>query len=85
MKKTISMLLVGATLTFSTSSCIGSFGLFNNILEWNKGISNKFVGELAFIGLWIVPVYEISLMADALVFNTIEFLIISPATRQSTL
>ena len=25
------------------SSCIGSFGLFNKLKDWNQGIGNKFV------------------------------------------
>lgn len=54
-------------------SCIGSFALSNKVLAWNQTIDNKFVNELVFIALWIVPVYEISMIADALVINSIEF------------
>ena len=32
------------------SSCIGSFGLFNRVLDWNKDVTdNKFLNELIFI------------------------------------
>lgn len=55
------------------TSCIGSFKLTNKVLAWNHQIGNKFVNELVFVGLWILPVYEISAMADALVINSIEF------------
>lgn len=55
------------------SSCIGSFKLWNGLLEWNKGIGNKFVNELVFVALNIVPVYGIAGFADILVLNTIEF------------
>lgn len=56
-----------------STSCIGKFQLTNNLLAWNKTISNKFVNELVFIALCIVPVYEISALADVLVLNSIEF------------
>lgn len=55
------------------TSCIGSFKLTNKVLSWNRQIGNKFVNELVFVGLWILPVYEISAIADALIINSIEF------------
>lgn len=55
------------------SSCVGSFGLFNKVATWNKGVSNKFVNELIFLALNIVPVYEIAGLVDVLVINSIEF------------
>ena len=55
------------------TSCIGSFKLTNKVLSWNYQIGNKFVNELVFVGLWILPVYEISAIADALIINSIEF------------
>ncbi len=66
---------MAATLASSVlfSSCIGSFGLSNKLLDWNRNIDSKFVNELVFIAFWIVPVYEISALADVLVLNSIEF------------
>ena len=58
---------------FLFSSCIGSFGLHSKLVSWNQGIGTKFVNELVFIAFWIVPVYEISALADILVLNSIEF------------
>ncbi|MDR1809553.1 MAG: DUF3332 domain-containing protein [Prevotella sp.] len=55
------------------SSCIGSFNLTNKVLAWNKTIDNKFVNELVFLAMHIVPVYEITIFADVVVLNTIEF------------
>lgn len=70
-------LTVAAVLVLSTSilssSCIGSFGLFNKVLSWNKQISGKFENEIVFIAFWILPVYEVSLLADVLVINSLEF------------
>ena len=65
-------LILGGSLMFS--SCIGSFGLSNKVLSWNKNVnSSKFVKELLFVALWIVPVYEVCMLADILVINSIEF------------
>lgn len=55
------------------TSCIGSFSLSNRLLAWNKTIGNKFVNELVFIAFWILPVYEVSWLADFFVINSIEF------------
>lgn len=65
------ILAIAASLV--TTSCIGSFSLTNKLLGWNKSISNKFVNELVFFAFWIVPVYEVSALADILVINSIEF------------
>ena len=75
MKKKSLTVLVATALASSVlfSSCIGSFGLSNKLLDWNQNIDNKFVNELVFIVFWIVPVYEISVLADVLVLNSIEF------------
>lgn len=75
MKKRSLTVVVATALASSVlfSSCIGSFGLSNKLLNWNRNIDNKFVNELVFIAFWIVPVYEISALADVLVLNSIEF------------
>lgn len=75
MKKKSLTLLLASTVAGSVlfSSCIGSFGLTNKLLTWNNSIDSKFVNELVFIAFWIVPVYEISAIADVLVLNSIEF------------
>lgn len=59
--------------SMSLQSCIGSFSLTNKLLAWNKTISNKFVNELVFIAFMILPVYEVSALADLVVLNSIEF------------
>lgn len=59
--------------SFTFSSCIGSFSLSNKLLSWNRSISNKFVNELVFFCFWVIPVYEVTGLADVLVLNSIEF------------
>ncbi len=66
----IVLLLCGS---FVTTSCIGSFKLTNKLLTWNQQVGNKFVNELVFFAFWILPVYEVSALADVLVLNSIEF------------
>lgn len=74
MKKTklaVASLLMCGSIIFT--SCIGSFGLWNQLKSWNQGISNKFVNEIVFFAFHVVPVYEVSYLADILVLNSIEF------------
>lgn len=65
------ILVAGCSLVFS--SCIGSFALTNKVLAWNRSIGPKFVNELVFFAFWILPVYEITSIADVLIINSIEF------------
>lgn len=65
------VLTLSASLLFS--SCIGSFSLTNRMLSWNQTIGSKFVNELVFFAFWILPVYEVTGLADLLVLNSIEF------------
>ena len=55
------------------TSCIGNFALTKKLLGWNKQIGNKFVNELVFFAFWVIPVYEVTALADVLVLNSIEF------------
>lgn len=65
------ILTVAASLTLT--SCLGSFALSNKVLSWNRQIGDKFVNELVFFALWVLPVYELTFLADTLVINSIEF------------
>ena len=68
---TVFVIILSGSIMFS--SCVGSFGLFNRVAKWNQGVSNKFVNELVFLALNIIPVYGVCYLADALVINSIEF------------
>lgn len=59
--------------SFMFSSCIGPFNLTHKVLSWNQTVDNKFVNEVIFLALHIVPVYPLAIAADALVLNSIEF------------
>ena len=73
MKKTFTKSVIAVTVgALTLSSCIGSFGLTNSVLSWNKrATDNKFVNELIFI--LISPAYAVCSVADLFVLNSIEF------------
>ncbi len=61
----------GAT---TMTGCYGKFMLTKKIHTWNGTVSsNKFVNNLVFWGLCIIPVYSIGTLVDAVILNTIEF------------
>ena len=62
-----------AAFSIMFSSCIGSFQLTSKLKNFNDGIGSKWVNELVFVAFCIVPVYELSALADVLVLNSIEF------------
>ena len=70
-KMTILCAVLGGSLM--CSSCIGSFGLWNKLREWNQSLGNKFVNEIVFLAFHIIPVYEVAYFADIIVLNSIEF------------
>lgn len=72
-KRLIPVALIAAISIPVFTSCIGSFALTNKLLTWNQSLGSKIVNELVFIGFWILPVYEVSALADVLVINSIEF------------
>ncbi len=72
MRKLVICSTLSASLLFS--SCLGSFSAFNNLKDWNHEISDsKFVNNLVFWGLNIIPVYGLFFVGDVLIFNVIEF------------
>ena len=71
-KKTMKVALCLAMAGILTSSCVGSFAMFNKLASWNKtATDNKFLNELIFIV--ISPAYAFAGLADALVLNSLEF------------
>jgi hypothetical protein len=71
MKRAIAAALAVSMLL---SGCFGSFKALTGIWGFNHGVStSKFVQELVFLGLVILPIYELASLGDVLIFNTIEF------------
>ncbi len=69
MKKVFTVFLV----VFFLSGCFGPFRLTKKVYQFNKDVGGKWASEIVFLGLVIVPVYSISMLGDALIFNTIQF------------
>ena len=71
MKKSLLALALTAGLL---SSCLGSNAAFNNIQDWNADMSeSRWVVQGVSVVFWAVPIYEIALLADIILFNSIEF------------
>jgi hypothetical protein len=56
------------------AACFGPFRATRGVWKFNDDISsNKFVDELVFLAMVIIPVYELASLGDAIIFNSIEF------------
>jgi len=62
-----------------TSACYGPFNMTRNVYHWNSNIkgsgevSEKWMKEIVFFGMIIIPVYMLSALADAFIFNSMQF------------
>lgn len=68
----ISALLIGSML-LTTSGCFASFNLTRKIYKFNQGLGDKWLNEIAFLVMTIIPVYGVGFTVDVLVLNSIEF------------
>src|SRR5690606_34333436 len=76
MKKTNKIIAISllSIFGFTQTACMGSFNLTNGIYDWNEGATSSKIGNnIIFWAFVIVPVYEIALVLDAIIFNLIEF------------
>ncbi|MBR2083685.1 MAG: DUF3332 domain-containing protein [Muribaculaceae bacterium] len=72
-RRLIIAIVVAISASMMMQSCIGSFALYNKVKNWNDHVGDKFVNELVFVAMWILPVYELSFVADLFILNSIEF------------
>ncbi|WP_421919679.1 DUF3332 domain-containing protein [Marinifilum sp.] len=61
------------TLSIGQTGCYGPFRLTKNLHEWNSTVGDKFTNALVFFAFIVIPVYEVAVLVDGLVLNTIEF------------
>jgi len=77
-REIVSSLIVVSLMT-AGSGCFGPFNLTKNVYHWNSGIkgsgevNEKWMREIVFFGMIIIPVYMFSALLDAFVFNAIQF------------
>jgi hypothetical protein len=74
----VAAVVMGSFLTLTTA-CYGPFNLTRNIYHWNsnikggKEVNEKWMKEIVFFGMIIIPVYMFSALLDAFIFNSIQF------------
>lgn len=68
----VSTLLI-ALMLITAFGCYGSFQLVNKVYKFNGTLGSKWVNELGFLVMVIVPVYGVATFVDAVILNTIEF------------
>lgn len=72
-KSRLGYIAAALAIIITSTSCVGPYRLSNKVLSWNQSIGSKFVNEIVFLAFNIIPVYGVCLLADGLVFNSIEF------------
>ena len=76
--KIVASLVLVSFLTGITA-CYGPFNMTRNVYHWNSNIkgsgevNDKWMKEIVFFGMIVIPVYMFSALLDAFVFNAIQF------------
>lgn len=70
MKRLLAAIVLGM---FVLTACTGTFTLTKKVHKFNRDFDNKWVEEAVFLAFVIIPVYELTTLGDALIFNTMEF------------
>lgn len=74
MKRALAPLALALALVIGGSGCYGSYTATRKLHSWNgRATGDKFANSAIHLGLIIIPVYELALIGDFLIFNTIEF------------
>jgi hypothetical protein len=55
------------------SGCTGSFQLTRKVYNFHRSQSDKWMDEIFFLVVTLLPVYSLASFADAVIFNSIEF------------
>jgi len=73
-RRMIAACVLAGFLPLATTGCFGGFELTKKVYRYNKQVSgDKWIREVMFLVLVIVPIYELANLADTLIFNSIEF------------
>ncbi|MBX3305420.1 MAG: DUF3332 family protein [Nitrospira sp.] len=77
-QRIIAAMVLLSVMTMSTA-CYGPFNLTKNVYRWNSNVkgsgqvNDKWMKEIVFFGMLIVPAYMFSAMLDAFIFNSMHF------------
>jgi len=70
----IAALVLMVFLPVVSTGCFGGFQLTRKVYAFNREVSpDKWIRELVFLAMAIVPVYGAATFLDAVVFNSVEF------------
>ena len=73
MRRTLNVISVAMAMQLLLAGCYGPFNLTRRLYRWNGQIAGKWEKEFMFLILAYVPVYGITVLADGIVFNSMEF------------
>lgn len=73
MFKQFVVVILIASMAIMSVGCYGSFNLTKKVYNWNGSMEGKWVQELVFLVLNIVPVYGVAAWIDVVILNSIEF------------
>lgn len=71
--------MVLLSVTTMSAACYGPFNLTKTVYHWNSNVkgsgevNSKWMREIVFFGMFVLPVYEFSALLDAFIFNSIHF------------
>ncbi len=72
--RTLAALVLVGFLPLATTACFGSFQLTRKVYQFNREVSpDKWIRELTFLVMVVLPVYGFASFLDAVVFNSVEF------------
>lgn len=77
-QRIIAAMVLLSVMTMSTA-CYGPFNLTKNVYRWNSNVkgsgqvNDKWMKEIVFFGMLIVPAYMFSALLDAFIFNSMHF------------
>lgn len=77
-QRTIAALVLLSVITMSTA-CYGPFNLTKSVYRWNSNVkgsgqvNDKWMKEIVFFGMLIVPAYMFSALLDTFIFNSMHF------------
>jgi hypothetical protein len=70
----LAVCLIAGFAPMSTSGCFGGFELTKKVYRFNQNVDpDKWVQEIVFLVLTIIPIYGGASLLDAIVFNSFEF------------
>ena len=75
MKRFLAPLVLSLVLAFSLAGCYGSYSAFHAVHRWNGHAMSSRVGNsiIHFLFLFPLPVYELCIAGDIIIFNNVEF------------